>query len=236
MGADRRIWDDDALRKGLFCLPLPEVGPGLLKDCETLLAARDALAGGAGLNWRRTTPLALWEGVLIAGAPLRVIGLELPKRGLLGWLPAELAALDRLEKLQLTWNALKGSIPPELGGLRRLRELELQNNALTGVIPQELGGLPLLSKLRLAGNAFAGAAPAALREVADHDLDDDLYCVPHAGAGCRPARGLLPFAEHAGRLGRQRRTELAQDHAHRRLGGRCAWRRPTACAAVEPQR
>ena len=183
LGADRRIWDDDALRKGLFCLPLPEVGPGLLKDCETLLAARDALAGGVGLNWRRTTPLALWEGVLIAGAPLRVIGLELPKRGLLGWLPAELAALDRLEKLQLTWNALKGSIPPELGGLRRLRELELQNNALTGVIPQELGGLPLLSKLRLAGNAFAGAAPAALREVADHDLDDDLYCVPHAGAG-----------------------------------------------------
>ena len=34
--------------------PLPDSNPGLVQDCETLLALRDALAGGAELDWSRT--------------------------------------------------------------------------------------------------------------------------------------------------------------------------------------
>ena len=206
-GPRPHIWKHDALRQALFCLPLPRVGPGLLKDCEALLAARAALDPDGRLNWRRTTPLAPWDGVKIEGAPLRVLEVDLRRRGLRGQLPAELAALDRLRTLNLNHNELKGSIPPELGslkslhklalgnnaltgsippelgGLRRLRNLVLADNALTGSIPQALGELSLLRWLRLSGNAFAGAAPVALREVAWHDLDEDQYCRPAAGVG-----------------------------------------------------
>ena len=39
--------------------------PGLVSDCETLLASRDTLAGIARLNWSANTPIAEWQGVTV---------------------------------------------------------------------------------------------------------------------------------------------------------------------------
>ena len=44
-------------------VPDPTASPGLVTDCETLLAARDTLAGTVTLNWSSDTPIARWDGV-----------------------------------------------------------------------------------------------------------------------------------------------------------------------------
>lgn len=167
LGVSQHAWDADALRNGLFCLPLPRVGPGLLNDCGALLALRDVLAGGANLNWRRTTPLNAWDGVQLDGAPMRIVGLDLEGRQLSGRLPAGLAALDGL------------------------RELHLSRNRLRGGIPAELAELALLRSLRLGGNDFTGAPPPALRKVRRHDLDDERFCRPSDGVGASGANPRL---------------------------------------------
>ena len=38
--------------------------PGLVSDCETLLAAKDTLRGTVGLNWSASTPITDWEGII----------------------------------------------------------------------------------------------------------------------------------------------------------------------------
>ena len=199
----------------LFCLPLPPTNPGLLKDCTALLAMRDLLAGDANLNWRRSTPLNAWEGINIDGAPLRVTALRLPQRGLKGRLPAGLAALDQLRALNLCHNWLRGAIPAELANLANLRILNLCHNRLTGPIPPEFGRLMELRRLILIGNQLSGAIPAelgalfnlkrlrlrgnrfedsvapALRELPDHDLDHELFCLSAPAAASQAVRPAL---------------------------------------------
>ena len=69
-------------------VPNPDANPGLVSDCETLLAARDTLAGTVALNWAANTPMLEWYGVSYQGTPERVTRLELglspnpPKDGL----------------------------------------------------------------------------------------------------------------------------------------------------------
>ena len=41
--------------------------PGLVSDCEALLAARDTQAGSATLNWSAGMPIGEWEGVTVGG-------------------------------------------------------------------------------------------------------------------------------------------------------------------------
>ena len=41
----------------------PANNPGLVSDCETLLASRDALAGQETLNWSGNIPITAWEGI-----------------------------------------------------------------------------------------------------------------------------------------------------------------------------
>ena len=50
-------------------VPDPANNPGLVSDCEALLASRDTLAGTATLNWSADRPIAEWEGVVIEGVP-----------------------------------------------------------------------------------------------------------------------------------------------------------------------
>ena len=74
---------------------LPALNPGLVSDCETLISARDILAGGATLDWSVETPMADWEGVILDGTPPRVTELYLRNRGLTGSVPAELGSLSQ---------------------------------------------------------------------------------------------------------------------------------------------
>ena len=163
------------------CPNVPSMNTGLLRDCESLLASRDALAGTATLNWSEATPMAAWQGVRLSGDPLRVTALELAAAGLNGRLPSALGSLERLETLRLDGNRLIGPIPPQLGDLKRLENLALAQNQLTGHIPPALGALPRLASLALGHNDFHAPVPPALRAVEQHDLDIEVFCPASGG-------------------------------------------------------
>ena len=114
---------------------------GLLSDCETLLAARDTLAGEATLDWSAGRPITEWDGVRVDGTPERVTELRLGDNDLSGTIPPELGGLTNLRWLRLNGNELTGAVPPELGGLTNLQGLSLRDNRLTGTLPQGLTGL-----------------------------------------------------------------------------------------------
>ena len=135
---------------------------GLRSDCETLLAARDALVGTATLNWSADTPIAEWNGVVLGGTHGRVTELLLGGLSLNGGIPPELGGLSNLTELGLYGNQLTGEIPPELGGLSNLTGLVLDGNQLTGEIPPELGRLSNLMHLFLSGNQLTGEIPPEL--------------------------------------------------------------------------
>ena len=130
--------------------------PGLVSDCTALLTARDILAGDKELNWSASTDISQWEGVTLAGWPLRVTELRLRSRGLNGEVPEELGSLPSLASLNLGSNQLIGDIPAQLGSLSSLVELYLFDNELTGGIPAELGALSNLQVLHLGGNRLTG--------------------------------------------------------------------------------
>ena len=143
-------------------VPNPGTNPGLVSDCETLLAARDTLAGTVALNWAANTPMLEWAGVSYQGTPERVTRLELWLWGLTGEIPAELGNLSNLETLNLWGNQLAGDIPTELGSLSNLETLYLYDNELTGDIPTELGSLSNLERLWLYDNELTGEIPTEL--------------------------------------------------------------------------
>ena len=133
-------------------IPKPRTQPGALRDCEILLAIRDALVGdGIPLDWDVGTNIFEWEGT--------------------GWnvllrygFDGEVYDTFRLTHLDLPGHGLLGHIPPEMSSLSFLEYLDLNSNALTHGIPPELGELDLL-QLRLGGNHLAGCIPEALRGV-----------------------------------------------------------------------
>ena len=63
--------------------------PGLVSDCESLLAGRDTLAGKATLDWSAERPIADWYGVTVDGTPARVTELRLISKQLNGKMPPE---------------------------------------------------------------------------------------------------------------------------------------------------
>ena len=153
----------------------PDDNPGLVSDCEVLLAARDILAGSAGLNWSADVGMESWDGVAIWGDPMRVITLSLYEQGLTGVIPPELGDLDSLEELILSGNEVSGEIPPELAMLGNLGSLWLEDNRLTGTIPAELSGLNLKG-LFLSHNQLTGSIPAELSHITNLvylELDDN---------------------------------------------------------------
>ena len=140
----------------------PEDNPGLVADCEALLAGRDTLAGTAMLNWSADVHIQDWEGIDIGGTPLRVVGLRLDKKELSGSIPPELGDLSNLVTLFLSQNELTGEIPPELSNLSNLITLRLDDNQLSGPIPAELGDLANLQMLGLDSNQLSGPIPSEL--------------------------------------------------------------------------
>ena len=78
-------------------------------------------------------------------------------------IPARLADLDALTKLQLHDNDLGGDIP-DLSALDNLVWLLLHRNAFTGGIPASLGGLASIERLYLYSNdgGLDGGIPSEL--------------------------------------------------------------------------
>ena len=136
--------------------------PGLVLDCNALLAAQDALAGSGALNWSASRSITDWDGVTVAGTPQRVTELNLDDSQLTGAIPTELGSLAGLQALYLSQNELTGPIPASLGRLVNLQVLYLWGNELTGPIPASLGNLANLRFLALSQNRLTGPVPAWL--------------------------------------------------------------------------
>ena len=135
--------------------------PGLVADCATLLAAKDALEGTSGsLNWSADVGISEWDGVVVGEDG--VSALRLSEHRLNGRIPAGFGRLANLERLDLSVNQLTGAIPQELGNLANLTRLELRQNRLTGAIPSSLGLLVDLTRLELSVNQLTGEIPAEL--------------------------------------------------------------------------
>lgn len=145
-----------------IAVPNPANDPGLVSDCQALLASRDTLAGGATLDWSAGTAITGWEGVTVGGTPRRVTELRLENKGLTGTIPPELGSLASLQGLVLDDNQLTGTIPSELADLTNLQGLTLSRNLLSGSIPAELGSLTSLQNLYLWRNQLTGEIPAEL--------------------------------------------------------------------------
>ena len=150
-------------------VPMPPQNPGLVRDCETLVASREVLFGRAATNWTANVPLQEWEGVTVSGSPARVTRINL-RRGAIGTfdhggrLPPALAELEYLRQLDLSDNRLAGSIPAAWGAMPRLLGINLSRNDLTGAIPPELGSLPKLQYVALSENRLSGPIPPALSQ------------------------------------------------------------------------
>ena len=140
-------------------VPNAASNPGLVSDCEALLAARDTLAGTGTLNWSGSTAIGSWDGVTLGGSPPRVTKLVLRDSQLAGTIPLELGSLANLVELDLGDNRLTGPIPSALASLTNLEILSLTRNQLSGSIPPGFSGLTSLEILALGGNQLAGPIP-----------------------------------------------------------------------------
>ena len=172
--------------------------PGLVSDCDTLLAVKDTLRGTGTLNWSANTPIGNWDGITVGGTPQRVTQLELRVRGITrvtGTIPAELGGLTALEVLSIYGAStsdgqpigLNGTIPVELGNLTNLQELTLHQHQLSGTIPVELGDLVNLETLNLNFTQLSGAIPTELGRLTNlktlNLYDNDLTGTIPAGLG-----------------------------------------------------
>ncbi len=138
---------------------------GLFRDCETLLASKDALEGttSALSTWTGSNPMSSWGYIQISSSS-RVTRVTPRALSLNGTIPKQLGNLDKLEYLWLNGNNLTGSIPPELGNLNSLKTLQFQGNDLTGSIPSELGNLHKrnMQYIDLSQNGLSGWIPSQL--------------------------------------------------------------------------
>ena len=82
-------------------------------------------------------------------------------RGLRGWFPTEVQALDGLAvDMWLYSNRVSGFVPTQIGALTALASgLRLSANRFSGALPSELGRLTSLYALNVGGNAFSGTVP-----------------------------------------------------------------------------
>lgn len=98
-----------------------------------------------------------------------IVTLELDFNNLEGTVPAEIALLTKLERMELSGGPdvfLSGSLPSELGLLTAMDALSLRGNHLTGLVPTELGKLSLVRTLNLSLNKFRGAVPSEIGSLA----------------------------------------------------------------------
>jgi hypothetical protein len=99
---------------------------------------------------------------ITCGPNQEVVNITLPRNGLVGTIPPEMALLTAMEKLQLSDNLLSGNIPTYLGELENLQSLQLDVNVLSSTLPSELGSLTSLTYLNLTANSFTGTLPVQL--------------------------------------------------------------------------
>ncbi|KDP29346.1 hypothetical protein JCGZ_18267 [Jatropha curcas] len=93
------------------------------------------------------------------GALNKLQSLVLLENGLTGKLPRIVGKLTNLKRLVLSGNWFNGSIPDSFGGLNQLLILDLSRNLLSGSLPLSIGGMVSLLKLDLSNNRLQGKLP-----------------------------------------------------------------------------
>ena len=159
----------------------PDANPGLVEDCEALVAIRNHFMSNpanTGIDW--SSP---WRGTTTKGG--RVVWLDLSGDQLYGAIPAQIGDLARLEHLDLQENELSGPIPPQLGSLTRLEHMDLHGNRLSGSIPAQFGNLGRLTRLFLQDNRLSGPIPAQFNNLFSLQ---QLYLQKNELSGPIPAR------------------------------------------------
>ncbi|XP_058067735.1 putative leucine-rich repeat receptor-like serine/threonine-protein kinase At2g24130 [Magnolia sinica] len=139
--------------------------PTILTDKAALLAFKAAMTQdtqAALANWRNSSNVCNFTGVVCNHRQHRVVELWLNRSGIHGLLSPFLSNLTGLLLLDLSENNLVGPIPPELGSLWRLNELNLFGNRLDGPIPDSLSLLSQLFYLDLKGNRLKGTIPTSI--------------------------------------------------------------------------
>ena len=201
-GEATRVYTIRMLPPCATAVPDASNNPGLVSDCEALLAAQDTLSGSARRYWLADIPITDWRGVNLGGTPRRVTGLHLGGIWLDGSIPRELGDLSKLERLDLSNNQLTGTIPSELEGLANLSELHLDGNQLSGTIPPELGRLSSLRSVRLRGNQLTGCIPAGLRDVESNDIASLglTFCASPPSTTCATGHAVPNAANNPGLL------------------------------------
>ena len=203
-------------------VPNPQDHPGLVADCEVLLAVHEQLDGSllSYLYWGADLPITEWNGITVSDSRVRELSLTgfftvsqewddfvfVHFEVLWGPIPSELGQLTNLTILDLGGNELTGPIPPELTQLTNLEYLNLSGIELTGPIPSELTQLLTeLYRLRLDGNHLI-CIPATLEWVVDLPVCQDATAVESTVLGNLPtASGLDPnFPNPFNALGRPR--------------------------------
>lgn len=137
-----------------------------------LYGATDGESWTNNTNWLSGRPLGDWHGVTVDGEG-RVVELALIANNLRGRIPGELAGMNALRLLDLSFNWLEGPIPSDLGSVVTLEVLRLDSNQLDGPIPAELGSLLRLTRLGLFENRLTGTIPpelGSLRRLTQLDL------------------------------------------------------------------
>eukprot|EP01041_Mallomonas_annulata_P009963 gene9963-20718_t len=77
-----------------------------------------------------------WMGIICDQGDVVII--NLPNKGLIGYIPSSLGYLNTLQFLSLHSNSLRGSIPSSIALSSSLFTLELHSNSLTGTVPSNL--------------------------------------------------------------------------------------------------
>ena len=119
-----------------------------------LYEATDGANWGHNDNWCTDAPLSEWHGVIVDGSG-RVTELNLNDNFLLFR-----STPGKRKSVRVTIaKRMCGPIPAELAQLANLRKLDLGGNLLTGPIPAELAHLANLKTLDIGGNCLAGSIP-----------------------------------------------------------------------------
>ncbi|XP_010519912.1 PREDICTED: probable inactive receptor kinase At5g10020 [Tarenaya hassleriana] len=87
--------------------------------------------------------------------------LDLSTNSLMGVLPGDISAMERLAVLKLANNKLSGELPSDLNKLTGLKDLDLSNNSFKGHLPDKLP--PGMAGFNVSYNDLSGMVPENLR-------------------------------------------------------------------------
>lgn len=151
----------------LLAAPASGQASGAASDAAAMqdLSAALSAAKSPDLGW--TSPdHCTWRGVTCSTDGRRVTAIQIGKASVSGTLPASVANLTSLTRLELQLNQISGPLPP-LKGMSQLQVLLLHNNLFTSIPPDFFSGMSSLQVVSLDHNPFGRwAVPDSLADAA----------------------------------------------------------------------